>query len=306
MSFASMKSSRANELAKLKSAMEAGDSNKPRGAAEEFWKPERDKAGNGQAIIRFLPAADGEDNPWIQYYDHFFKGPTGQYYVEKSLTTLGQNDPVSEFNSTLWNSGVEEDKETARAQKRRLHYVANILVVKDFANPENNGRVMPYRFGRKIWDKIKDAMNPAFEGDEPVNPFDFWEGADFHIKITNVGGWANYDKSIFKAPTQLFDGDDAQLEAVYNKLTPLSNMIAADQFKSYDELKAKLNRVLCIESDEPTLAARPPRVERPAPVVQEEVEVEVRESAPAPRPAPAASMDDDDDTLSYFQSLAED
>ena len=181
MSFASMKSSRVNELEKLKTQMEKNN-NQGSNDSDLYWKPERDKAGNGQSIIRFLPAAEGETTPWITYYDHWFQGPTGQYYVEKSLTTIGQDDPVSEYNSKLWNSGIDSDKEVARKQKRRLHYVANILVIKDFANPENDGKVFLYRFGAKIFDKIKDAMNPVFDGDTPVNPFDFWDGADFHIK----------------------------------------------------------------------------------------------------------------------------
>jgi len=294
MSFASMKSSRVNELEKLKSQMEKNN-NQGSNDSDLYWKPERDKAGNGQSIIRFLPAAEGETTPWITYYDHWFQGPTGQYYVEKSLTTIGQDDPVSEYNSKLWNSGIDSDKEVARKQKRRLHYVANILVIKDFANPENDGKVFLYRFGAKIFDKIKDAMNPVFDGDTPVNPFDFWDGADFHIKITNVDGWVNYDKSIFREQKALSENDD-QLEQIYNKLTPLSSLIAPDKFKSYTELKTKMNRVLCIEAEEASLPAKQP-------------ERVVARDEPAPRPSVTveddSSNDDDDDTLSFFQGLAD-
>ena len=293
MSFASMKSSRVNELEKLKSQMEKNN-NQGSNDSDLYWKPERDKAGNGQSIIRFLPAAEGETTPWITYYDHWFQGPTGQYYVEKSLTTIGQDDPVSEYNSKLWNSGIDSDKEVARKQKRRLHYVANILVIKDFANPENDGKVFLYRFGAKIFDKIKDAMNPVFDGDTPVNPFDFWDGADFHIKITNVDGWVNYDKSIFREQKPLSENDD-QLEQIYNKLTPLSSLIAPDKFKSYTELKTKMNRVLCIEAEEAPLPAKQP-------------ERVVARDEPAPRPSVTVeddSSDDDDDTLSFFQGLAD-
>jgi hypothetical protein len=294
MSFASMKSSRVNELEKLKSQMEKNN-NQGSNDSDLYWKPERDKAGNGQSIIRFLPAAEGETTPWITYYDHWFQGPTGQYYVEKSLTTIGQDDPVSEYNSKLWNSGIDADKEVARKQKRRLHYVANILVIKDFANPENDGKVFLYRFGAKIFDKIKDAMNPVFDGDTPVNPFDFWDGADFHIKITNVDGWVNYDKSIFREQKALSENDD-QLEQIYNKLTPLSSLIAPDKFKSYTELKTKMNRVLCIEAEEASLPAKQP-------------ERVVARDEPAPRPSVTveddSSNDDDDDTLSFFQGLAD-
>jgi len=293
MSFASMKSSRVNELEKLKTQMEKNN-NQGSNDSDLYWKPERDKAGNGQSIIRFLPAAEGETTPWITYYDHWFQGPTGQYYVEKSLTTIGQDDPVSEYNSKLWNSGIDSDKEVARKQKRRLHYVANILVIKDFANPENDGKVFLYRFGAKIFDKIKDAMNPVFDGDTPVNPFDFWDGADFHIKITNVDGWVNYDKSIFREQKALSENDD-QLEQIYNKLTPLSSLIAPDKFKSYTELKTKMNRVLCIEAEEAPLPAKQP-------------ERVVARDEPAPRPSVTVeddSSDDDDDTLSFFQGLAD-
>ena len=293
MSFASMKSSRVNELEKLKTQMEKNN-NQGSNDSDLYWKPERDKAGNGQSIIRFLPAAEGETTPWITYYDHWFQGPTGQYYVEKSLTTIGQDDPVSEYNSKLWNSGIDSDKEVARKQKRRLHYVANILVIKDFANPENDGKVFLYRFGAKIFDKIKDAMNPVFDGDTPVNPFDFWDGADFHIKITNVDSWVNYDKSIFREQKALSENDD-QLEQIYNKLTPLSSLIAPDKFKSYTELKTKMNRVLCIEAEEAALPAKQP-------------ERAVARDEPAPRPRVMVeddSSDDDDDTLSFFQGLAD-
>lgn len=288
-----MKSSRVNELEKLKTQMEKNN-NQGSNDSDLYWKPERDKAGNGQSIIRFLPAAEGETTPWITYYDHWFQGPTGQYYVEKSLTTIGQDDPVSEYNSKLWNSGIDSDKEVARKQKRRLHYVANILVIKDFANPENDGKVFLYRFGAKIFDKIKDAMNPVFDGDTPVNPFDFWDGADFHIKITNVDGWVNYDKSIFREQKALSENDD-QLEQIYNKLTPLSSLIAPDKFKSYTELKTKMNRVLCIEAEEAPLPAKQP-------------ERVVARDEPAPRPSVTVeddSSDDDDDTLSFFQGLAD-
>jgi len=296
MSFASMKSSRVNELEKLKSQMEKNN-NQGSNDSDLYWKPERDKAGNGQSIIRFLPAAEGETTPWITYYDHWFQGPTGQYYVEKSLTTIGQDDPVSEYNSKLWNSGIDADKEVARKQKRRLHYVANILVIKDFANPENDGKVFLYRFGAKIFDKIKDAMNPVFDGDTPVNPFDFWDGADFHIKITNVDGWVNYDKSIFREQKALSENDD-QLEQIYNKLTPLSSLIAPDKFKSYTELKTKMNRVLCIEAEEASLPAKQP-------------ERVVARDEPAPRPSvtvedDSSNDDDDDDTLSFLGLADED
>jgi len=290
MSFASMKKARQAELEKLKAQIEStekGGSNN-----SNFWKPECDKAGNGRAVIRFLPAAEGETTPWITYYSHWFKGPTGQYYVEKSLTTLGQDDPVSEFNSKLWNSGIDADKKQARAQKRKLNYIANILVIKDFANPENNGKIFPYRFGPKIFDKIKDVMNPVYDDEAPINPFDFWEGADFNMRISqDSDGWVNYDKSQFSQPSPL--ADDERLEEIYGELTPLSSYISSDKFKSYDELKTKLHRVLCIEADEPVRSSS----------IETEKVIE-RETAVQSASA-MIEEDDDDDTLSFFQGLAD-
>ena len=210
---------------------------------DRFWKPTVDEGGNGYAVIRFLPAGEGQELPWVRYWDHFFKGPSGQWYIEKSLTTIGQNDPVSELNSRLWNSGVEDDKEIARKQKRRLHYVSNILVVNDPSKP-NNGKVFLYDFEKKIFDKIMDKMQPEFPGEEPVNPFDFWNGADFQLKIRNVAGYRNYDKSEFKAPSALFEADEVKLESTYNQMFDINEFVEPTSFKPYDELKGRLQVVL--------------------------------------------------------------
>ena len=192
MSLENLKSMRGSSIDKLVKAAEAVSSAKPETnnyTDDRFWKPTRDKAGNGYAVIRFLPAKEGEDLPWVRYWDHGFKGPTGLWYIENSLTSIGQQDPVSEHNSVLWNSGRDEDKATARERKRRLHYVSNVLVVSDPANPQNEGKVFLYKFGKKIFDKVMDVMQPQFADEEPVNPYDFWEGADFKIKIRKVEGW---------------------------------------------------------------------------------------------------------------------
>ena len=287
MSFDSLKKSRKAELDKLLKQAEAETG---KGQSDEYWKPEKDKAGNGQAIVRFLPAAEGEDIAWVKYYDHWFQGPTGQYYVEKSLTTIGQEDPVGQYNTQLWNSGVDEDKDEARKQKRRTHYVANVYIIKDYSNPENNGKVKKYRFGKKIYDKIIEAMKPVFEDDAPINPFDFWEGANFHIKIVKSDGWPNYDKSTFLESSALCDGDEAKLEEIYNAIEPLSPIIAEENFKSYDELKAKLNRVLCIEADSPVLPATPIKTMEAKPE-NTSVSTHTDESV------------SDDGTLSYFQNM---
>ena len=201
-----------------------------------IWKPTVDQAGNGYAIIRFLPAPQGEDMPWVQIWNHGFQGPTGKWYIENSLTTLKQADPVSELNSELWNSGLESNKEVARKQKRRLSYYSNVLVVEDSGNPANNGKVFLFKFGKKIFDKIKDVMQPEFQDEKPMNPFDFWDGANFKLKIRKVEGYQNYDKSEFASPSPIANDDDA-IEVVWKKQHSLAAIVAPSNFKSYDELK---------------------------------------------------------------------
>ena len=260
---------------------------------ERIWKPVMDKSGNGFAVIRFLPAPEGEDLPWAKVWNHAFQGPTGQWYIENSLTTLGQNDPVSEMNSAYWNSGIESDKEIARKQKRKLQYFSNILVIKDSANPENEGKVFLYRFGKKIFDKCMEAMQPAFEDETPLNPFDFWEGADFKLKLRTVEGYWNYDKSEFDSPSALFD-DDEKIEEVWKKQYSLTEFTAATNFKSYDELKTRLGMVLAGTTTVGTAA----KVMESEPV--ETVTVDTK-----PVTNVEVSSDEEDDTLSYFEKLAE-
>ena len=312
MSFANLKS-RSMDISKLvTAATEASGqtTNTNKYQDDRKWKPTVDEQGNGYAVIRFLPATEGQDLPWVRYWDHAFKGPTGQWYIERSLTTLGQNDPVGELNSRLWNSGIEEDKETARRQKRRLHYVTNIQVINDPANPSNNGKVFIYEFGKKIFDKIMDMMQPEFPGEQPVNPFDFWTGADFELKIRNVAGYRNYDKSDFKTPVALADADETRLEAIYNSLYDLNEFVIpnypnahdANWFKSYDDLKNKLETVLGVA----TGAGATLRNEA---VAQSAESAPAREASEptivaAPAPAPAAVATEEDDTLSYFAQMA--
>ena len=304
MSFANLKSNR-TDISKLASAaqeMSGQKQTKNKYEDPRFWKPTVDEAGNGYAEIRFLPAAEGQELPWVRYFDHFFKGPTGQWYVEKSLTTLNDKDPVSEYNSRLWNSGIEEDKEIARKQKRRLHYVANILVVSDPSNPANEGKVFLYDFGKKIFDKIMDKMQPEFPGEEPVNPFDFWSGANFQLKIRNVAGYRNYDKSEFKSQTALFESDEVKLEATYNQLHDVSEFTAPSSYKSYDELKGRLETVLGQSTGAGSTVKNEALTQTAEVVSPKAVEPEVIRSAP--EPTIAASTDDEDDTLSYFAKLA--
>jgi len=297
MSLENLKSMRGSSIDKLVKAAEAVSSAKPETNSyvdDRFWKPTRDKAGNGYAVIRFLPAKDGEDLPWVRYWDHGFKGPTGLWYIENSLTSIGQQDPVSEHNSVLWNSGRDEDKALARERKRRLHYVSNVLVVSDPANPDNEGKVFLYTFGKKIFDKVMDVMQPQFADEEPVNPYDFWEGADFKIKIRKVEGWVNYDKSEFSSPSSLYEGDEARLEETYSKLYSLQEFLQPGNYKTYDELSMKLNKVLGIDAGHAPVAA-PVVNEAPAPALT--AEDNHFESTPE-------ASSDEDDTLSYFAKLA--
>ena len=263
---------------------------------ERLWKPVMDKSGNGYAVIRFLPAPKDESLPWAKVWNHAFQGPTGQWYIENSLTTLGQNDPVSEMNSAYWNSGVESDKEIARRQKRKLQYFANIYVVEDPANPENEGKVFLYRFGKKIFDKCMEDMQPAFKDETPVNPFDFWEGANFKLKIRKVDGYWNYDKSEFGAAEALFDNDD-KLEDVWGKQYSLEEFTSPSNFKSYDELKTRLDNVLAGKT---TVGNVTTSFVEDDPVT---VTVDTKEE---PAPTVTVSDDDDEDSMSYFEKLASD
>ena len=302
--FSSLKKNRTKSLDKLNAQLEKISQKSYSDPNEgKMWKPVRDKAGNGFAVIRFLPAPQGEEMPFVRVWDHGFQGPTGQWYIENSLTTINQDDPVSELNSKLWNSGVEADKEQARKQKRRLKYYANIYVVKDPANPDNEGKVFLYAFGKKIFDKLNDLMNPTFEDEDPVNPFDLWEGANFRLKIRQFEGYPNYDKSEFDAPSPLFDDDD-ELEAVWKREHSLQELLDPKNFKTYSELKTKLYRVLALAEDSPEPTAASSYEED----TNDDLDLSSLKSAPAPEPvaAPvsAASDDDDDDDLSIFKELA--
>jgi hypothetical protein len=308
MSFDALKKNRSSSLNKLNAQLEKISTKSYSDPNEgKFWKPTRDKAGNGFAIIRFLPAPQGEEMPFVRIWDHGFQGPTGLWYIENSLTTLNQDDPVSEFNSKLWNSGIDSDKEQARKQKRRLKYVANILVVKDSANPENDGKVFMYQFGKKIFDKLNDLMNPQFEDETPVNPFDLWEGADFRLKIRQFEGYPNYDKSEFDSPSAI-SGDDAELERIWNSQHSLQELLDPKNFKPYAELKAKLHRVLALneEPSEPSTAMDDADDDLDLSNLGNKsaaaAQPTLREAAP--EPTSSLSMDDDDDDLSIFKELA--
>ena len=302
MSFDKLKKNRANNMSKLLEAANkvSGGGEKKSYGDDRFWKPTVDKAGNGYAVIRFLPASANDSLPWVRYWDHGFQGPTGLWYIENSLTTLGQDDPVSEMNSVLWNSGREEDKELARKRKRRLHYVSNIYVVSDPSNPENEGKIFLFKYGKKIFDKIMDIMQPQFEDESPVDPFDFWSGANFKLKIRQVEGYRNYDKSEFADVAALLD-DDEKLEKIYNSLHRLGELVEPANFKSYAELKAKLHRVLGEESVDMTTADQVSLDEVAEPRMKEKV---TEEPAFVESSAVQESESEEDDTLSYFAKLA--
>ena len=314
MSFSDLKKKSSLGSLTNKLVKEVEKMTKTGGGDDRLWKPQLDKTGNGYAVIRFLPAPDGEDLPWAKLYSHAFQGPGG-WFIENSLTTLGQKDPVSEYNSQLWNSGLESDKDVARKQKRKLSYYSNIYVVRDPLHPENEGKVFLYKYGKKIHDKIVAAAQPEFEDEEPINPFDFWQGANFKLKIKKVAGYWNYDSSEFARPDALLDDDDA-MEAIWKKEYSLQSLVAPDQFKTYEELKTRLDYVLGIKGT--------PKFQDQETVEEEEQFRRENRGEAAPMPQSmrneldslsegrdfnssdiTPSSDEEDDTLSYFQRLAD-
>jgi hypothetical protein len=299
-SFSALKRQRTSSLERLTKEINKL-ANKEQGSStdDRYWQPEVDKAGNGYAIIRFLPAPVNEELPWVRMWNHGFQGPGG-WYIENSLTTLNQADPVAEYNSKLWNSGNDKDKEIARKQKRRLTYIANIYVVKDPAHPENEGKVFLYKFGKKIFDKINEKMNPEFEDEKPTNPFDLWAGANFKLKIRKVEGYRNYDKSEFEEPAPLLDDDD-DMEAIWKSEHSLAELVAADKFKSYDELKKRLDKVL----SEPNGSSRKSDEDDDIPFERPASRPSAAPAVGKTAAAPKKKVDDDDD-LEFFNKLAED
>ena len=299
MSFSNLKRNR-DQISKLLKAAESnsGSSEKKSYVDDRIWKPTVDHAGNGYSVIRFLPASEGAELPWVRFWDHGFKGPTGLWYIENSLTSIGQADPVGELNSRLWNSGNDADKEKARNQKRRLHYVSNIFVKSDPGNPTNEGKVFIFKFGKKIFDKIMDVMQPQFADEDPINPFDFWEGADFKLKIRNVEGYRNYDKSEFAGQSALSE-DDTKLEDVYNKMYGLKEFVDPTNYKTYDELKEKLNRVL----GEDTVSMGAPTMKQE--IQMNEPEMPVQNVTQISETPSSNEKEDEDDTMSYFAKLAQ-
>ena len=290
-SFANLKRN-SNSFEKLSKAVEATSAGTENSKDDNrFWQPEVDKAGNGMAIIRFLPApaVDGDDAlPWVRTFSHGFQGPGG-WFIDNCLTTLNEKCPVCEHNNTLWNSGIEANKDVARKQKRKLSYLANILVVSDPSNPSNEGQIKLYKFGKKIFDKITEAMNPEFADETPVNPFDMWEGANFKLKIRNVEGYRNYDKSEFADVSALFDGSDEKLEELWKKEFSLKDFTERKNFKPYDQLKGRLDKVLGFTG---------------APIAKSKAEDTVA-SFKDDVSVLDSKISESDDDLDYFKSLAD-
>jgi len=290
-SFANLKRN-SNSFEKLSKAVEATSAGTENSKDDNrFWQPEVDKAGNGMAIIRFLPApaVDGDDAlPWVRTFSHGFQGPGG-WFIDNCLTTLNEKCPVCEHNNTLWNSGIEANKDVARKQKRKLSYLANILVVSDPSNPSNEGQIKLYKFGKKIFDKITEAMNPEFADETPVNPFDMWEGANFKLKIRNVEGYRNYDKSEFADVSALLDGNDEKLEEFWKKQFSLKDFTERKNFKPYDQLKGRLDKVLGFTG---------------APIAKTKAEDTVA-SFKDDVSVLDSKISESDDDLDYFKSLAD-
>jgi hypothetical protein len=303
MSFEALKRSRGNfdKLTKELETLNKTTTTQSSGKDERFWRPELDKSGNGYAVIRFLPAVEGEELPWARLWSHAFQGPGG-WYIENSLTTMNKKDPVSEDNSRLWNTGLDSDKEIARKRKRKLTYYTNVLVVSDPKNPENEGQVKLFKFGKKIFDKITEAMQPQFEDEKPLNPFDFWEGANFKLKIRKVDGYWNYDKSEFDSPSPLADNDD-DIQSTWKKQYALTEFSDPSTFKSYDELKARFEKVVYGTGNTTTAD----KIDTPT--IDDEVSAPVveKKSEPKQSVAPVESIDNDgdDDTMDYFSKLVE-
>ncbi len=295
-SFANLKRG-SSSFEKLAKAVEATSQAVEAGSKDDtrFWQPETDKAGNGMAVIRFLPAAaaDGDDAlPWVRVFNHGFQGPGG-WLIDNCLTTLNEKCPVCEHNSTLWNSGIEANKEIVRKQKRKLSYMANVLIISDPKNPDNEGTVRLFKFGKKIFDKITEAMNPEFPDEKPMNPFDFWEGANFKLKIRQVEGYRNYDKSEFESPSALLDGNDSELEALWKRQYSLNEFLDRKHFKSYDQLKGRLDKVLGLSGAVTQIKSK---------AEDEVLNKYVEDDIPFDTESKSSVADDD---LDYFKSLAE-
>ncbi len=301
MDFKTLKANSGKNLSKLTDELNKVSGATTKGKDERFWQAAVDKAGNGMAVIRFLDAPAGEDVPFVRLFEHGFKGPTGLWYIEKSLTTLGKDDPVAEFNTKLWNSTTDDaspERKQARDQKRRVHYISNVLIISDPANPDNEGKVFLFKYGKKIFDKLceKAKPDPAFADEEAVNPFDMWAGAPFKLKIRKVDGYTNYDKSEFGEAGPI--GDDKLIEKVWKSCHSLQEFVDPESFKSHADLKDRLYKVLGLNDNA--------NIKRS--VKAESVDLE-EDDAPSFKATHAPNFsggddDDEDESIKFFRDLA--
>lgn len=297
MGFSDLKKNSTGGFDKLTDAMNKLSKGSESYKDDRFWRPELDKSSNGYAVIRFLPAVDGEDIPWARLFNHGFKGPGG-WLIDNCPTTIGKKCPVCEANGLLWNSGLDSDKDIARSRKRKLSYISNIMVVSDPANPQNEGKVFLFKYGKKIFDKVNEAMNPEFEDETPINPFDFWQGANFKLKVRKVAGYINYDKSEFESASVLLDGTDEWLEDLWkNSMYKLSEFTEATNFKSYEELANRLSQVTGGGSDSASVRAEDVNSVSTS-------KSEDTSSSSAPDNPTTEDVSDSGDALSYFEKLA--
>jgi hypothetical protein len=300
MNFADLKKKSKSNLDNLVAELEKMSTGGNKYQDDRFWSvPMDEKTGNGTALIRFLPAGKNDKLPWVTLYSHSFQGPGG-WYIENSLTTIGKQDPIGELNSEMWATGIEANKEIVRKRKRKQQYIANIYVISDPKNPQNEGKIMLFKFGKKIFEKIQESMKPVFEGDTAIDPFDFWQGANFRLKIKKVEGYPNYDNSSFEGQGALLNGDDEKLETIWNSLHHLGEFTDPKNFKSYDELKARLDKVLGNKAPKPVESAGPTK---PAPKFESKSVAKSEESDEVPWNASGES--EEDDSLDYFRRLAE-
>jgi len=297
---------RSGDFSKITDALEKAanpQSNNTREEDKRFWKLERDKAGNGSAVIRFLPRTEKDELPWVRIYHHGFKGPTGRWYIENSLSTIGQMDGVAELNRELWNSTEDDNhpnRKQAREQKRRLTYISNILVISDPKHPENEGKVFLFKYGKKIHDKIVDAARPTFADQEPIDVFDYWEGANFKLRMRQVDGYANYDQSVFDAPSAI--GDDEFIVEVANTQHWLGEFIDPKNFKSREDLDKKLAEVM--GNGKKSLATAEKEVEQAAGINSSPAVATIKEAKSTSIELPAS--DDDSNLADYFNTILND
>ena len=301
LTIADLRKSRTSDFSAITQALSKNNESKK--DDEGFFKLSKDKAGNGSAVIRFLPKHPDDDLPFVTVYSHAFQGPSGRWYIENSRTTIGEDDPISEINRSLWASGSEKDKELARKQKRKTSYIANVLVINDPANPDNNGKVMRFKFGKKIFQMIMDKANPTFADDAPINVFDAFEGANFKLRMRQVDGYPNYDTSVFTEPTALADSDEEILQIV-NEMKPLREFVDPKSFKSYDELKRKYDTVMNGKVVSTARAEEIAEKMREEPVAEAKPVAKVVQEKAVGKSALPWDEEDSDDVENYFKSIA--